>query len=157
MPYALILTGIVIFLATFRGDISQLGTLLKGDILSGNFLYWIGAVIVLGAIGYIKALKHFSDLFLVLLIVALMLSNRGFFAQFMAALKQIKAGNCPKTKSASSANTHGAALSGGNSTLAQGAQSLTSWANFLTPQSASANPVATPSIMSLTVTPGGAL
>jgi len=152
VAYALILTGIVLFLATFRGDVAQLGALLKGDILSGNFLYWIGAVIILGSLGYIKALKHFSDLFLVLVIVALVLSNRGVFSQFMIALRQIKSGNCPQNASAASPNA--LTLEGGSANLANMSSTLNNWDSVLNSQQ-SALTTSVPSIVSLTVTPGG--
>jgi len=153
VAYALILTGIVLFLATFRGDVAQLGALLKGDILSGNFIYWIGSVIILGSLGYIKALKEFSDLFLVLVIVALVLSNRGAFSQFMSALQQIKSGNCPQNNSAS-VSPNAITLTGGSANLANMSSTLNNWDSIVNSQQGG-SVTSVPSIMSLTVTPGG--
>ena len=97
MPYALILIGIVLLMSALRGDLGTLGALLKKDLFSANsnFVYWIVAIVVLGAIGYVKALKPFSDAFLLLVIVVFVVANGGFFGAFTQAMAQIKAGNCP--------------------------------------------------------------
>ena len=103
MPYALILIGVVLLTGAIRGDLTTLGALLKRDLFSpkDNFLYWIVAIFVLGALGYIKSLRAFSDAFLLLVIVVFVVANKGFFGQFTAALKAIKAGNCPATPTSS--------------------------------------------------------
>ena len=103
MPYALILIGIVLLTSAIKGDLASLGALLKRDLFSpkDNFLYWIVAILILGALGYVKSLRAFSDAFLLLVIVVFVVANNGFFSQFTAALAAIKAGNCPSTSSSS--------------------------------------------------------
>lgn len=90
MPFALIFFGIILTLVGYRGTQDQFFTLLKGDFTgSGNFVYWIISIIIIGAIGYIPRAKPFSDGFLALVIIVLFLSNKGFFPQFQS---QISAG-----------------------------------------------------------------
>ena len=103
MPYALILIGIILLASAIKGDLATLGALLKRDLFSpkDNFLYWLVAIIILGAIGYIKSLRPFSDAFLLLVIVVFVVANKGFFVKFTEALKAIKAGNCPATPTSS--------------------------------------------------------
>src|SRR5271156_1965275 len=55
---------------------------------SGQFLFWLAAIILIGAIGYIDELAPISNALLVLVLVVLFLSNRGVFAQFTAAVQQ---------------------------------------------------------------------
>lgn len=149
MAYALIFIGIVLFVSAIRGDVTQLASLLKRDLFSGgNFLYWLVAIFVLGALGYIKQLKPFSDAFLVLVIVVFVVANKGFFAQFQAALAQIKAGNCPQTPST---NT-GSSLSGNSLSQANDWLNVMNSGNITPPvPSTSTEPPA--GMLSITVTP----
>lgn len=71
-----------------RNTQGQLGTLLVGDFTgTPNFFYWVVALFIIGAFGYINELKAPSDAMLALVIIAILLSNRGFFAQFTAQLQ----------------------------------------------------------------------
>lgn len=77
----LILTGL-------NGDAQQLYSLVSQDFSGpGSFVYWLFAIIILGALGYIRGLETLSKFFLVLVIIVLFLDNGGFFAQFQAYLK----------------------------------------------------------------------
>lgn len=88
MPFALIFVGVILVVVGFRGTQDAFFGLLKGDFTgSGNFFYWVVSIGVIGAVGYIPRLKGLSNAFLVLIIVVLFLSNKGFFAQFNAQLK----------------------------------------------------------------------
>lgn len=91
MSLALLVIGIVFVVAAVRGTTSGengLFTLLQGDFTgSNNFLYWLLALGLIGAIGYIPKLKSFSTAFLVLVIAAILLSHKGFFADLQSAIK----------------------------------------------------------------------
>lgn len=101
MPFALAIVGIVLLVSALRGTSGALFAAIKSDFTgSGNYLYWVIAIMLIGSIGYIKKLQPVSDAFLALLLIVLMISNKGFFAQFMAALA---AG--PTTGCASSASS----------------------------------------------------
>jgi hypothetical protein len=90
MPFALIIVGVLLVVSSVRGTVSDnangtpgLITLVKGDFTgANNFSYWLISLLILGALGYIDALKPLSRVFMVLVIVVLFLSNGGFFAKF---------------------------------------------------------------------------
>ena len=93
MPIAFIVIGVVFLVAAVRGTVSDyngnpgLITLLKGDFTgSDNFLIWLVAIWIIGAIGYIPGFKPLSNAFLVLFLVVLFLSNKGFFQQFQTQI-----------------------------------------------------------------------
>lgn len=112
MPLAFIAIGAVFLVAAVRGTVSDfatdasgkvtqgtpnnsgLTTLLKGDLTgTNNFLVWMLAFFVLGALGYIQGFKPIANALLVLVVVVLVITNNnkqgsgGFFAQFNAAIK----------------------------------------------------------------------
>lgn len=93
MAIVLLIIGAIMVTAAVRntvatnGAVEGLGPLLAGDFTGqNNYVYWLIAIFVIGAIGYIPSAKNFSNVFLVLIIVALFLSNGGFFAQFQSAI-----------------------------------------------------------------------
>lgn len=92
MPFALIIIGLVLVICAARGTLGQLGTLLKGDFTGqGNFVYWLAAMGIVGSIGYIRQMQPFSRAFLALVLVAMLLSNREFFAQLKTVIEQLSA------------------------------------------------------------------
>lgn len=95
MPFALLMIGVVLIISAINNTQSQLVVLLKNDFTGqANFIYWIAALLIIGAIGYVEKLKPVSDGFLVLVILVLLLSRGnpqfnsagGFFKQLQAAL-----------------------------------------------------------------------
>lgn len=94
MPLFLVLLGVLFLTAAVRGnkcDGQQCSDLLfstlKDDFTGpNNFIYWGIALFVIGAAGYYKPFKPLSNAFLILVIVVLLLSNRGFFEKFMYAI-----------------------------------------------------------------------
>lgn len=100
MPFALAIVGIVLLVSALRGTSGSLFAALKADFTgTGNYIYWVVAIFVVGSIGYIKKLQPMSDAFLALLLVVLMISNKGFFAQFMTALSSADTTSCTQTSS----------------------------------------------------------
>lgn len=88
MPFVLLVVGIVLVVAGFRGELGNLWTLLRGDFTGkGNFIYWFLSILAIGAVGYIDRMRPIANAFLVLIISVLFLSNRGFFEKFTAGLK----------------------------------------------------------------------
>jgi hypothetical protein len=93
VPFVLIIIGVVFLDAAVRNTVSDssngpgLATLLKGDFTGpDNFLYWLTAILIIGSIGYIDALKPISRMFMVLVVLVLFLSNGGFFTKAMSEL-----------------------------------------------------------------------
>jgi len=83
MPFILVSIGILMVVVGYRGTEKDFLALLKGDFTGqGNFFYWIVSLFVVGAVGYIPRLKPISNAFLVLILLMLVISNKGFFAQF---------------------------------------------------------------------------
>lgn len=88
MPFVLIILGILLVVVGIRNTQGQLGSLIVGDFTgTPNFWYWIAAIFVIGALGYIDELKVPSRAMLALVLITLILSNKGFFAQFTSQLQ----------------------------------------------------------------------
>ena len=111
MPLTFLVIGIVFLAAGVNVQAGMLFSLLKGDFTgvdqSGNpapnFLPWMFAVGAIGAVGYIPKLQTFSRLFLVLIVIALLLSK----AQFFASLEKAFPGVFPQGATAAAANLAG--------------------------------------------------
>lgn len=87
MPLAFLVAGIVLIVAAVRGKQDELFDLLKHDFTGqNNFLIWLAALGAVGAAGYIPGLAPVSRAMLVLVLIVLVLANRGFFTQFRDAV-----------------------------------------------------------------------
>ena len=89
MPIIFILIGVVLLVVAVRGKDAptNLINLLKADFTGqSNFGVWILAIFGIGAIGFISGLKPIANAFLLLIVVVILLSNKGFFNQFSATL-----------------------------------------------------------------------
>lgn len=85
----MILTGV-------KNTYAQFGSTVAGDFTGkGNFTYWLASLGAVGALGYIDALREFSRYFMALIIIAMVLANKGLFAQLTAFLQ-----NGPKAPNA---------------------------------------------------------
>lgn len=92
MPYALLVFGLVLFVAGIRGKHNDLFALVKGDFTgNGNFIYWLVAIAVIGGAGYIKPLKPVSIAFMSLLLIVLLLSNKGVIPKLQSYLNSTTA------------------------------------------------------------------
>lgn len=72
-------------------DGKGLWPLLKQDFepgQKGNFLTWFAAILIIGALGYVPQFKPIANTMLALVIVVLLISNGGFFAQLKQAVSQ---------------------------------------------------------------------
>lgn len=62
--------------------LGELGGLIKEDFVPSDgaigFPIWIVAIFAIGSLGYVRSLKPVSNAFLVLVMIGLILSNRGF-------------------------------------------------------------------------------
>lgn len=87
MPYALVIIGLILIVSGVRDTHTQLGAQLKQDLTgSQNFGQYALAIFAVGSLGYIDALRKFSTWFMALILIALVLSNRGFFNEFKKAV-----------------------------------------------------------------------
>lgn len=91
MPLFILFVGILLVVVGINNKISELVGLVKEDFRPtenvAGFHIWILAIFVAGSLGYIKQLKPVANAFLVLILVGLLLSNEGFFAQFKSAIE----------------------------------------------------------------------
>lgn len=83
MAFVLIIFGVAFLLAGYHGNASKLFSKIGGE-FSGtpSFGKWAIAILTIGGLGYIKPFKTISDAFIILVLVVLFLSNKGFFASF---------------------------------------------------------------------------
>jgi hypothetical protein len=83
MPYVLIFLGIAIAYLDYLGaaNLQAAGSQLYSEMFSGNqpFYKWAGAIVIIGAIGYIPEMQPIAMGFLVLILLGLILSNRSGF------------------------------------------------------------------------------
>jgi hypothetical protein len=88
MAFVLVTVGLLMIVTGAKGTYSQFGSQVASDFTGSQpFTYWLAAIGAVGAIGYIDALRTFSRLFLTLILVSMLLANKGFFNQLTAALK----------------------------------------------------------------------
>lgn len=93
MPYTFLTAGIVLIIAGVRGTQDDLFALLSKDFTgSPSFLPWIVSILLIGALGYIGTIRPFSRAFLALVIVALFLSNGGFFEKLKQGIPEAFSG-----------------------------------------------------------------
>lgn len=81
----------MLLVTAIRGTTADLATHLGQD-LSGQFLVWVLAIVLIGAIGYAPPLRQISRLLLALVAVVIVLKNgSGFISQFVQQIE-----NAPK-------------------------------------------------------------
>jgi hypothetical protein len=91
MPIFFIVVGVLLVIVGVNNKMQELGALAKeGFQPSGSqpgFHIWLVAIFLVGSLGYIKTVKPIANAFLALVVVSMILSNRGFFDKFTSALK----------------------------------------------------------------------
>jgi hypothetical protein len=88
MPFVLLIIGVTLLVAAGQNTQDKLFALVQNDFASRpSFLPWAVALLIIGLLGYIDAIKSVMRAFLILVILGILLSNRGFFALLTAALK----------------------------------------------------------------------
>lgn len=88
MGIALAVAGVLLIVTGVQNTYGAMGAQLQKDFTGqGNFTWWFLAIIMVGILGYIPALKQFSRWFLALIFIALLFSHKGFFANLTSALK----------------------------------------------------------------------
>lgn len=104
MPFVLLFIGIILLTVAIRNQQTPFVHLVGGDFVgAGNFMYWVVALIVLGAIGYIPKAKPISNTLIVLILLVLILKtgnpatgvSQGIFQQLVNALQTTKTPSAP--------------------------------------------------------------
>jgi hypothetical protein len=78
MPFIAIFIGLCLVITGAQNTQGQFFQLLETD--SVGFGKWALAIFGIGALGYIKPIRPVTDAFLVLVVMGLFFSNKGFFA-----------------------------------------------------------------------------
>jgi len=87
MPFALVIIGLIMIVTGARNTHVAFAKQVQSDFTGqNNFLTWVVALGAVGSLGYVDKLRQLSHYFMALIIIGMLLSNRGFFAQFSKAL-----------------------------------------------------------------------
>lgn len=87
MPFLFIVAGLVMIISAVKGTQNDLLTLLKADVTGkNNFVYWMLAILGIGAVGYVRELKPLATSLLVLVVIVLFLDSKGVFTEFVSAI-----------------------------------------------------------------------
>lgn len=115
VPFILIIIGLLMVVSGIKGTQTQLGQQLVTDFTGqGNFFYWVLAIVLIGGLGYIDDLRGLSRMLLAVIIVSMLFSNRGFFAQFAQEFQQGSAQAPASSSSSSSSSGGGSSILGGS-------------------------------------------
>lgn len=88
MAFLFTIVGLLMIVTGVKGTYAQFGAQVASDFTGSQpFTYWVAAILGVGAVGYVDALRGVSRLFLALILVSMVLANGGFFAKLTGALK----------------------------------------------------------------------
>jgi hypothetical protein len=94
MPFIILLVGAVFLITGLRGTWRQLGSLLAQDFTGpNNFGIWLFAFFLVGSVGYIPGWKRFSDAFLLLIVISILIANDQNGSGFFTNLQGVMSGN----------------------------------------------------------------
>lgn len=101
MAFVFTIAGLLMVVTGVKNTYAQFGTMVSNDFTGpGNFTYWLASLGAVGAIGYVDELREFSRYFMALIVIAMVLANKGLFANLQSFLT-----NGPKAPSAAPAST----------------------------------------------------
>jgi hypothetical protein len=87
MPIALLAVAGLMIVSAWKGTEEELGVLVASEFTgSGNFLYWLAAVAVVGGLGMVPVMRTPSRWLIALILVAMFLSHTGIIANAFSAL-----------------------------------------------------------------------
>lgn len=110
MPFVLLFIGLVAILVGVRGHGKDAGDLLAKEFTGSNsFIQWFLAIMILGLIGYYKPAKPVADGMIGLLIVAMIISKKGLFANLESAFQNAQPIAANTGKPVTTAQTPGVA------------------------------------------------
>lgn len=95
MPIVAILLGAIMIDLAFRGTEHEFEQQLRSDFGGGEFVAWVAAIVVIGGLGYVPALRRISTVGMALLIVVLTLKNGGLFTQLASVVTNPPAASAP--------------------------------------------------------------
>ena len=88
MPLIFLIVGILFLVLARQGTQGDFETLLKSEFSgSQSFIVWVSAIVILGLVGFWKPARPITDAGIGLILLVLILSNKGLFSQFNNALR----------------------------------------------------------------------
>lgn len=91
MPLFFLIVGILLIIVGINDRIDDLLNLLKEDFVPSDgqpsFMLWILIILAIGLVGGVKSLRPVSNAFFVLLVIVVLLANKGFIQQFTQAIE----------------------------------------------------------------------
>src|SRR5215831_6786570 len=97
MPFFLVLIGLAMIVTGARNTYQQAGSMVAADVTGSNnptgygFVWYAAAIGGVSAMGAVNDLRTLSHYLLALILIVLLLNNRGVFAQFTQALRGLPA------------------------------------------------------------------
>ncbi len=92
MPIFFLIVGVLLIIVSINNKLPELGALVRDDFVASrgapSFAVWVLAIFVAGSIGYIRELKPVANAFLVLIVLGMILSNKGFFEKFSQSISR---------------------------------------------------------------------
>jgi hypothetical protein len=89
MPFLLFFVGLLLLVAAVRGKTDDLFEVAKDDFTgAGNYFVWVLAVALIVAVGSIDKVKPISNAFLWLVVIVILISNRGLLPQFVREIEK---------------------------------------------------------------------
>ena len=144
MPYALVIIGLLMIITGVLNTYAAFASQLQSDFTGpGNFVFWVIALGSVGALGYVDSLRTFSHYFMALILIALILNNKGVFANFQKAIQSgpiaptIEGQPQTSLSSASSTSELGSAITsnqqgvGGSTPANAGQAKFNGWMNYI--------------------------
>lgn len=115
MIFGILIIGLLLIATALKGTEHELGQQLVYDFIGASgFIAWVGAILAIGAIGYIPGLRSPSRWMLALLATVMVVRNGGVFSQAQAALQGVSAaGPAPSIPVPSSQSSSGSGSSSG--------------------------------------------
>lgn len=92
MPIFFLVIAVLLIAAGINNKTKELGGLI-GEAMrpsdgSPSFMAWILALLLVGSLGYVAQFKPVANALIALILVVLLLSNKGFFEKFTTALNE---------------------------------------------------------------------
>lgn len=90
MPFAVLFIAAIFIVTGFRGTSGDFLHQLESDV--SQIVVPIVAIVIIGALGYVPGFKKLSDGFLILILLAMFLTNgrKGFFTRFNNEIRNIQ-------------------------------------------------------------------
>jgi hypothetical protein len=96
MPLLFLVFGILLVVTGIKNTSADMFRLLGNEFTGRDgkpsFVPWLIAIFAVGSIGFVDKLKPIANAFLLLIMVVLVLVNRGFFSEFSTAFKLAEGG-----------------------------------------------------------------